>query len=180
MVFRVIKPFLPIACILASLNVAMPAVAMTKGYLEQTLKNHPVTKAVADFGGKVVVKEKCKGDYYAVFMNFGPTGYLFICADGVDSLSELELSLTHEAVHFSQWCAGISSIFEHEELRKKAIKDGFSVDWPDKATDDLAKGTQEYESEWEAYYFEDMSPGEMVEMIKTNCAPMTNEEFEDI
>lgn len=153
---------------------------MDKGYLEQTLKRHPVTTAVKDFGGKVIVKEKCKEDYYALFTNFGPTGYLFICANGVDSLSDLEESLTHEAVHFAQWCAAVNSLYDHKDLRKSAIKDGFDIQWADEATSDLKKGTLEYESEWEAYYFEDLPPEQMVEMIQEECAPMTNEEFESI
>ena len=180
MVLGSIRPLLIAGCVAASFGISMPAMAMSKDYLEQTLKSHPVTKAVADFGGKVVVKEKCKGDYYALFTNYGPTAYLFICGSDVKSLSELELSLTHEAVHFSQWCAGQNSLYEHQELRAKAEKDGFSTDWADEATNDLKKGSQEYDSEWEAYYFEDISPAGMVEMIQTYCAPMTKEEFEEI
>ena len=156
------------------------AVAFTKNYFEKVLDGYPAIQVLTKYGAEVIVKDSCKGDYYALFDNYGPTGYLFICADKSNSLADFEASLTHEAIHFAQWCWGGSTLYVHDSLREKAKKDGFSTEWADEATKEYKKGTLEYETEWEAYYMEDITPEELGEIVEEYCAPITQEEIDEI
>ena len=156
------------------------AIAFTKNYFEKVLDGYPAIQVLTKYGAEVIVKDSCKGDYYALFDNYGPTGYLFICADKSNSLADFEASLTHEAIHFAQWCWGGSTLYVHDLLREQAKKDGFSTEWADEATKEYKKGTLEYETEWEAYYMEDITPEELGDIVEEYCAPITQEEIDKI
>ena len=156
------------------------AEAFTKKYFEGVLEGYPAIQTLKKFGANIIVKESCKGDYYALFENYGPTGYLFICADKSNSLRDFEESLVHEGIHFAQWCGGGSTLYEHSELRKQAKEDGFSTEWADEATKEYEKGSLIYEQEWEAYYLEDIPPENLSEIVEDYCAPITQDEIDEV
>ena len=68
----------------------------------------------------------------------------------------------------------------HTILKRKAEKDGYSTEWADEATKDYKKGTLEYETEWEAYYLEDIPPDELSDIVDKYCAPITQKEIDKI
>ena len=72
-------------------------------FKETVIRNHPLTALAETHGAKIHVKEECKGDYIALFRPIG-AGHLYVCGSKSTTATELEVALTHEAVHLAQHC----------------------------------------------------------------------------
>ena len=149
---------------------AVPAQA-NLAFKEAVIRNHPLTALAETHGAKVHVKEECKGDYIALFRPIG-AGHLYVCGSKSTTATELEVALTHEAVHLAQhcWASKEGSMHTINTMKKHAIEDGYSADaaYAHEAAEAFTSNAHDYNMEWEAYYFED-APKAVADMIKDAC-----------
>ena len=156
------------------------ASALEVSAVRGVLDSHPVVASIRKYRGKVVIKDQCKADNYAMFVNYGPNPYLIICPKSAQSLALIERALHHEAVHMAQWCWGTASLYSSQNLRANAIKKGLTYKHADLALKRLGHqpGSDLYESEWEAYYFEDAPPESIVSLLNDNCKDATQKDLD--
>ena len=160
------------AALLATTVLIAPVPAQANlAFKEAVIRNHPLTALAEAHGAKVHIKEECKGDYIALFRPIG-AGHLYVCGSKSTTATELEVALTHEAVHMAQhcWASKEGSIYMIEDMKKEAIADGYAADatYAHKAAKAITRNTHDYNMEWEAYYFED-APKVVAKMIKDAC-----------
>ena len=156
------------------------ASALEVSAVRGVLDSHPVVVSVRNYRGKVVIKDQCKEDHYAMFVNYGPNPYLILCPKSAQSLALVERALHHEAVHMAQWCWGTASLYSSQDLRANAIKKGLTYKHADLALKRLGHqpGSDLYESEWEAYYFEDAPPKSIVSLLEENCKDASQKDLD--
>ena len=149
---------------------AVPAQA-NLAFKEAVIRNHPLTALAETHGAKVHIKEECKGDYIALFRPIG-AGHLYVCGSKSTTATELEVALTHEAVHLAQhcWASKEGSIHRIDAMKKQAIENGYSADasYAHESAKASTSNAHDYNMEWEAYYFED-APKAVADMIKDAC-----------
>ncbi len=167
--------------LLVAFFAALPsASALEVSAVRGVLESHPVVQAVRRYRGKVIIKDQCKSENYAMFTNWGPTPYVIICPKSAQGLTLVEQALHHEAVHMAQWCWGSASLYNSKDLRANAIKKGLTYKHADSALERLGyePGSDIYEAEWEAYYFEDASPKTIVGLLDENCRDATQKDID--
>lgn len=140
--------------------------ASNVSYYKNALNNHPITKAVRQYGGDLHVINCKDNNVYG----FEKQRHIIVCANNIDSLKLAEETLSHEAIHMAQDChdSKEGSIYYHSEQRADAIKDGFDVSYADEMTEQYKHDKVQHDSEWEAYYFED-SPKTVEKIIHDAC-----------
>ena len=94
------------------------AVAFTKNYFEKVLDGYPAIQVLTKYGAEVISKTLAKVITTLCLIIMGNWLSLHMCRQS-NSLADFKASLTHEAIHFAQWCWGGSTLYIHDSLREK-------------------------------------------------------------